>query len=108
MHRHKYHRALAAAGVAAGLAIAPFSAFAAWEPTKPVEIVVAADGCLDDTASIAESVWPGCVILGDGGGAGRARAAARQRRSQAWLRADDGSATRRRGRRSRPWARVRC
>jgi glycosyltransferase involved in cell wall biosynthesis len=41
-----------------------------------VEIVVAADGCRDDTAAIAESVVPGCVLRTDHRGAGAARAAA--------------------------------
>jgi tripartite-type tricarboxylate transporter receptor subunit TctC len=58
MDRHKYHRALAAAGVAAGLAIAPFSAFAAWEPTKPVEFVVPAGtgGGADQMARFIQGV----------------------------------------------------
>src|SRR5512137_2388 len=42
MGRHPYRRAFAAAAVAAGLAVTPFAAFAAWEPTKPVEFVVPA------------------------------------------------------------------
>jgi len=58
MDRHKYHRALAAAGVAAGLAITPFSAFAAWEPTKPVEFIVPAGtgGGADQMARFVQGV----------------------------------------------------
>ena len=58
MDRHKYHRARAAASVAAGLAIAPFAAFAAWEPTKPVEFIVPAGtgGGADQMARFVQGV----------------------------------------------------
>ena len=53
-----YRRALSAAGVAAGLAVMPFSAFAAWEPTKPVEFIVPAGtgGGADQMARFIQGV----------------------------------------------------
>ena len=62
----------------------------------PVEIVVAADGCTDGTATVADSVVPGCVIRTDHRGAGSARAAAideallrRSRRERVWVTTTD-------------------
>ena len=58
MGRHMYRRALAATGVAAVLAVTPFSAFAAREPTKPVEFIVPAGtgGGADQMARFVQGV----------------------------------------------------
>jgi len=58
MGRHPYRRAFAAAAVAAGLVCTPFAAFAAWEPTKPVEFVVPAGtgGGADQMARFIQGV----------------------------------------------------
>jgi tripartite-type tricarboxylate transporter receptor subunit TctC len=58
MGRQSYRRAFAAAAVAAGLAFTPFAAFAAWEPTKPVEFVVPAGtgGGADQMARFIQGV----------------------------------------------------
>jgi putative tricarboxylic transport membrane protein len=58
MGRHLHRRAFAAAAVAAGLAVTPFAAFAAWEPTKPVEFVVPAGtgGGADQMARFIQGV----------------------------------------------------
>ena len=58
MGRHPYRRAFAAAAVAASLAVTPFAAFAAWEPTKPVEFVVPAGtgGGADQMARFIQGV----------------------------------------------------
>lgn len=62
----------------------------------PVEIVVAADGCTDRTAEIADLVVPGCVIRTDHQSAGSARAAAvdealvrRPRHERVWVTTTD-------------------
>jgi tripartite-type tricarboxylate transporter receptor subunit TctC len=58
MGRQLYSRAVAAAGVAAGLAFTPFAAYAAWEPTKPVEFIVPAGtgGGADQMARFLQGV----------------------------------------------------
>ena len=58
MGRQFSRRAFAAAAVAAGLAFTPFAAFAAWEPTKPVEFIVPAGtgGGADQMARFIQGV----------------------------------------------------
>ena len=72
-------RALVAAGVAAGVARTPFAAFAAWEPTKPVEFIVPAGtgGGADQMARFLQGVVAKnnlmkqpLVVVNKAGGAG--------------------------------------
>jgi putative tricarboxylic transport membrane protein len=58
MGRKFSRRAFAAAAVAAGIAFTPFAAFAAWEPTKPVEFIVPAGtgGGADQMARFVQGV----------------------------------------------------
>jgi putative tricarboxylic transport membrane protein len=58
MGHQLYRRVLIAAGVAAGMFSAPFAAFAAWEPTKPVEFIVPAGtgGGADQMARFLQGV----------------------------------------------------
>lgn len=58
MGEQLFRRAVVAAGVAAGLAVASFPALAAWEPTKPVEFVVPAGtgGGADQMARFVQGV----------------------------------------------------
>ena len=79
MGRQVFRRAIVAAGVAAGLAVASFPALAAWEPTKPVEFVVPAGtgGGADQMARFVQGVVAKhnlmkqpLVVVNKSGGAG--------------------------------------
>src|SRR5215216_5525852 len=58
MGHQLYRRVLIATGVAAGVLCTPFAAFAAWEPTKPVEFIVPAGtgGGADQMARFLQGV----------------------------------------------------
>ena len=79
MGRQVFRRAIVAAGVAAGLAVASFPALAAWEPTKPVEFVVPAGtgGGADQMARMIQGIVAKhnlmkqtMVVVNKAGGAG--------------------------------------